>query len=180
MAKREVRGCFKSGIKDFRIGKKHKGLLIKNPDDKLAKKYLNKAKKNIELCEMYKNNGFEYMIPEAWYYTLYYCALAILSRFGVESRNQRCTASFLRYVKDNGLLNNYDDEFINRIIVYSDQEEISDVDEREEARYGPYIESEEVSRQYIYRMGVCKKAISQAEEIVFSNAPLTIPKDLLE
>ena len=177
MARNELRDCFRSAIKGDSIGKKHKGLLIKKPDSKLAGKYLDKAKKNIELCEIYKNNRFDYMIPEAWYYTLYYCALAILSKFGVESRNQRCTASFLRYVKDNGLID-YDEEFINRIMVYTDKEEMSDVDERETARYGPYIESEEVSRQYNHRIEICKKAISQCEEIVFSNKEFKIPKEL--
>ncbi len=179
MEKNELRDCFRSAIKGDSLGKKHKGLLIKKLDDKLARKYLDKAKKNIELCGMYKNNGFEYMIPEAWYYTLYYCALAILSKFGVESRNQRCTASFLRYVKDKGLIN-YDDEFINRIMVYSGKEEMSDVDEREAARYGPYIKSEEVSQQYNFRVEICKNAISQAEEIVFSEEEFKIPKEFKE
>lgn len=179
MAKNELRDCFRSAIKGDSIGKKHKGLLIKKPDDKLARKYLDKAKKNIELCDIYKNNGFEYMIPEAWYYTLYYCALAILSKFGVESRNQRCTASFLRYAKDKGLIN-YGDEFINRIMVYIDKEDVSDVDERETARYGPYIESEEVSRQYNHRIEICKKAISQCEEIVFSDKEFKVPKELYQ
>lgn len=178
MKKYELRDCFRSAIKGDSLGKKHKGLLIRKPDDKLARKYLDKAKKNIELCEIYKNKGFYYLIPEAWYYTLYYCALAILSKFGVESRNQRCTASFLKYAKDNGLIN-YDDEFINRIIVYIDKEEVSDVDERETARYGPYIESEEVIQQYDFRVEICKKAISQCEEIVFSNNEFKIPKELL-
>src|SRR4030042_1152176 len=166
MEKNEVKNCFKSGIKDSGAGKKHKGLVIKKPDDALAKRYLEKAKKNLELCELYKNNGFEYMIPEAWYYTLYYCALAILSKFGVESRNQRCTASFLKYIKDKGLID-YNEEFISRIMVYADKEEISDVDEREEARYGPYIESEEVSRQYSSRIKICRQAISEEEELVY-------------
>jgi len=66
---------------------------------------------------------------------MYYCALAILAKFGVESRSQKCTALFLRYFKDKGLIN-YDDEFIDRITVYSEKKEKTDVDLREEARYG--------------------------------------------
>ena len=94
-------------------------------------------------------------------YTLtYYCALAILAKFGVESRSQRCTAAFLRYAKDNGLIG-YDDEFIDRITVYSAKEEKSDVDERETARYGSSISNEEVEAKYDYMADICKKAISQ-------------------
>ena len=45
MAKNELRDCFRSAIKGDSIGKKHKGLLIKKPDDKLARKYLAEVRK---------------------------------------------------------------------------------------------------------------------------------------
>lgn len=64
--------------------------------------------------------------------------------FGVESRSQRCTALFLRYVKQKGLIA-YDDEFIGRIQVYKDKEELSDVDAREKGRYSTVIHMQEVA-----------------------------------
>jgi len=179
MDKIEVKECFKNAKKAEDSGKKHKGLLIKLPNDKLAIKYLEKAKKNLELCELYRKNGYDYMVPEAWYYTLYYCALAILSKFAVESRNQKCTAYFLKYIKDKELID-YDEEFINRIIVYSDKEEFSDVDERESARYGPEIESQEVKQQYEQRMKICTEAISQCRTLVFSANKFNLPEELLK
>src|SRR3989338_10828168 len=112
MNEKEVRDCFANALKDESKGQKHKGLLITKPDDKTAKEYLTKAKVNLQLCDLYKEQGFDYKIPEEWFYTLYYCALAILAKFGIESRSQKCTASFLRYAKDNGLID-YDDEFID-------------------------------------------------------------------
>ena len=127
--KEELKNCFVSAIKDEKKGKKHKGLLITMPDNKKAEEYVAKAKMNLELCYFYKEKGFDYKIPEEWFYTFYYCALAILTKFGIESRSQKCTALFLRYAKDNGLIN-YDDEFIGRITVYREKEEMSDVDER--------------------------------------------------
>lgn len=177
MKSKEVRDCFISAIKDEKKGKKHKGLLIIQPDDKKAKDYLNKARVNLELCDFYKEKGYDYKIPEEWFYTLYYCALAILSKFGIESRSQKCTATFLRFAKDNGLIE-YDDEFIDRITVYRSKEEKSDVDERETARYNSSIKSEEVTSKYEYMTNVCKKAISQCEEIIFSNKEFKIPKGL--
>src|SRR3989338_3685120 len=164
----KVRECFISALKDEKKDKKHKGLLITKPDNKTAEDYIAKAKLNLELCDFYKEKGFDYKIPEEWFYTLYYCALAILAKFGIESRSQKCTASFLRYAKDNNLID-YDDEFIGRIIVYRDKEEKSDVDERETARYNSSIKSKEIESKYNYMADVCKKAISQCEEIVFSN-----------
>jgi len=104
MEKSEVRDCFRSVIKDEEKGKKHKGLLIEKVNDEMAKTYIIKAKQNIQLSELYKKNGFDYLIPEAWFYTLYYCALAILLKFGITSRSQRSTAIFLKYVKEKGLI----------------------------------------------------------------------------
>jgi uncharacterized protein (UPF0332 family) len=175
----ELKDCFLNAIKDGEKGKKHKGLLVTLPDNRGAEEYIKKAKLNLELCDFYKQKGFDYKIPEEWFYTLYYCALAILSKFGVESRSQKCTAYFLKYAKDNKLID-YDDEFINRIMVYRDKEEFSDVDEREKARYGSSIQSKEIEAKYNDMNDICKKAISQAEEIVFSNDEFRIPKELFD
>lgn len=173
----EVEKCFSDAIKEEKKGRKHKGLLILEPDDKKACEYLNKAKKNLELCDTFRQAGYDYKIPEEWFYTLYYCALAILSKFGIESRSQKCTAAFLRYAKDQRLIE-YDDEFIDRITVHKGKEKTSDVDEREKARYGSSITSEEIEHKYQYMAGVCKNAIGQCEEIVFSGEKFIIPKKL--
>ncbi len=177
MKSKEIRDCFVSAIKDEKKGRKHKGLLITQPDNKKAEEYLAKARANLELCDFYKEKGFDYKIPEEWFYTLYYCALAVLSKFGIESRSQKCTAAFLRFAKDNGMIE-YDDEFIDRITVYGAKEEKSDVDERETARYGSSIKSKEVASKYESMTYLCKKAISQCEEIVFSNKEFKVPKEL--
>lgn len=178
MTLENLRECFLYALKDEEKGKKHKGLLVVKPSVKEAEEYITKAKKNLELCKFYKENGFDYKIPEEWFYTLYYCALAILSKFGVESRSQRCTALFLRYVKEKGLIE-YDDEFVKRIMVYREKEEKSDVDEREKSRYSSSIKIEEVIQNYDKMMDVCKDAISQCEDIVFSEAQINVPEELL-
>lgn len=173
-----VKDCFSNALKDEQKGKKHKGLLKTKPDKGEAEKYLTKAKKNLELCKFYREKEFDYKLPEEWFYTLYYCALAILAMFGIETRSQRCTAIFLRYVKDKGLIK-YDDEFIQRITVYKEKEEKSDVDKREDARYGSSIEINEVEQNYDKMVGKCKEAISQCEEIVFSDS-IYIPQELIK
>jgi len=173
----KVRECFISALKDEKKDKKHKGLLITKPDNKTAESYIQKAKLNLELCDFYKQKGFDYKIPEEWFYTLYYCALAILSKFGIESRSQKCTAYFLRYAKDNNLIV-YDNEFIDRIMVYREKGEKSDVDERENARYSSSITSKEIEIKYEKMTSICKEAISQAEDIVFSDKEFKVPKEL--
>lgn len=176
---REVEECFKTAIKDEEKGKKHKGLLIISPNDQKAKEYLNKAKINLELCDLYRERRIDYKIPEEWFYTFYYCGLAILTKFGIESRSQRCTALFLRYVKNKDLID-YDNEFIDRITVHRDKEKESDVDEREKARYGPSIKNEEVTNKYEFMTNLCRKAIFQCEEIIFSNREFKIPNEIIK
>ncbi len=177
--KLKVYECFLNAKKDEEKGKKHKGLLFVGKDDKIAEEYVQKAKTNLGICEFYKKQRLDYKISEEWFYTMYYCALAILAKFGIESRSQKCTALFLRYVKDKGLID-YDDEFIDRIMVYKEREEETNVDEREKARYGSSVQSEEIMQKYDFMMGVCRRCISACEEIVFSEKKFEAPKELLE
>src|SRR3989344_1851754 len=149
----KVKDCFANARKDDNKRKKHKGLLIAERDDRKATEYMQKAKLNLKICKFYKDNRLDYKLPEEWFYTMYYCALAILAKFGVESRSQRCTALFLRYSKDKGLID-YDDEFIDRITVHSDKEDRSDVDERENARYKPSIRNDNIIQEYSTMMKV--------------------------
>ena len=83
----------------------------------------------------------------------------------------------MRYAKDNNLID-YDNEFIDRIMVYREKEETSDVDERENARYSSSITSKEIESKYEKMTSTCKEAISQAEEVVFSNKEFKVPKEL--
>ncbi len=175
----KTRECFVSAKRAEEKGKKHKGLLLVKPDDKEAEQYIAKAKTNLRTCELFKEQRLDYKIPEEWFYTMYYCALAILTKFGVESRSQKCTALFLRCVKEKGLIN-YDDEFIDRITVYSDKEERTDVDQREDARYGASVRSEEIMQKYYFMIDVCKRCISQAEEVVYSDKKLKVPEELIK
>lgn len=173
----KIKECFTSAQQDEEKGRKHKGLLLVKPNQDEAKDFIMKAKRNLELCHLYKENGFEYKLPEEWFYSLYYCALAILARFGVESRSQRCTALFLRYLKQKGLIK-YDDEFIDRIQVYKDKNELSDVDAREKGRYSSAIQMREVLLQYEEMMNLCRRAISQSEEIIWSSQTYQVPPEL--
>ena len=48
------------------------------------------------------------------------------------------------------------------------------------ARYSSSITSKEVETKYKYMEDLCKKAISQAEEMVFSDKEFKAPKNLYE
>jgi uncharacterized protein (UPF0332 family) len=171
-----LKECFISAVKDEKKERKHKGLRIIENDEKMAQNYIRKAKKNLVLCDLYRTNGFDYKIPEEWFYTLYYCALAILAKFGIESRSQRCTAEFLRYVRAKELIE-YNSDFIDRITVFKDKGKTSDVDDREAARYSSATSIQEINERYGPMMDLCRKAISQAEEIVYSEKKFQVPSE---
>ena len=175
----QVKDCFVTAKVAEEKGKKHKGLLLIKPDQKKAEAYIVKAKDNLLLCDFYKEKRFDYKIPEEWYYTMYYCALAILSKFGVESRNQRCTALFLRSVTEKGIIA-LSSDFLDHITVHGDKEETSAVDEREQARYGASVQSEEIMVKYDSMMALCTRYISETEEIVYSDKELVVPKELVK
>jgi len=73
----------------------------------------------------------------------------------------------------------YDEEFIKRITVYSEKDQKSEVDEREQSRYSSSIKNEKIRNRFEEMTSICKKAISQSEEIVFSPDEFKIPKELL-
>jgi len=175
----KIKECFRTAEISEKNGIKHKGLLARSPNQEEAKGYIEKAKKELELCAFYRDKGFDYKLPEEWFYILYYCAIAILAKFGVESRSQKYTALFLKYVKEKGIIE-YEDEFIERITVHIKKGEESDVDKREEARYSHLIKMENVEKEYDPMTELCKKAISQCEEIVFSDKEFKLPKELFE
>ncbi len=175
----KVKNCFINAKKDEGKGKKHRGLLVAEPNHEQALEYIKKAKENLEWCEKYKKEEADYKLPEEWFYTIYYCALAILSEFGIESRSQKCTALFLRYAKDATLIA-LDEDFIDRITVHSEKEKKTDVDEREDARYGPKVKDSEIVGKYNVMMERCKTCISQTEELIFSGREFKIPKEVIE
>ena len=176
--KDNLKECFKNALREEQKGMKHKGLLIIKSNLEEAKRYLERARESLRFCELYKQMEVDYKIPEEWFYSLYYCALAILAKFGVESRSQKCSALFLKYLQEKGIIP-YEKEFIERIIVHKEKGQESDVDEREKARYDSWIKDEGIRKKYEERINICKRAIEQATAIVFSPKEFKVPNELI-
>lgn len=95
----------------------------------------------------------------------------------MESRNQKCTALFIRYLNEQKLIE-YDEDFIDRITVYSEKDKQSDVDLRQQARYGHFIKDEAIIERYDEMMKICKQCIAQAEEIINKPGKPRMPEEL--
>ncbi len=70
---------------------KHRGIKVINPDPVQAEKHIAKAQHNLKtMLLLIKGNSLDWAI-NASFYTMYHCCLAVLAKFGYESRNQECT-----------------------------------------------------------------------------------------
>ena len=65
------------------------------PDLELAKKHLKKSEYNYEVVQSLEKMGKRDWALNVGFYSIYHCFLAILSKFGYESRNQSCTMSVI-------------------------------------------------------------------------------------
>ena len=89
--------CLKEGKKG---GQRHKGLKKIEPSDEMTRSHLNKAMHNFKAMISFKKTGFSDWSASASFYCLYHCLLAILSKFGYESRNQSCTFELIEALID--------------------------------------------------------------------------------
>ena len=66
-----------------------------NPDLELAKKHLAKSEHNFEVSKALEKLNFPDWALNVGFYAIYHCFLAILAKYGYESRNQSCTVTVL-------------------------------------------------------------------------------------
>ena len=89
--KSKLAQCMKEGEK----GERHKGLKKIEPERELIDKHLKKAIHNFNAVIDFKNMGYSDWSASASFYALYHCLLALLIKFGYQSRNQSCTFAFI-------------------------------------------------------------------------------------
>src|SRR3989344_3555781 len=87
----KLRKCFKEGDK----GERHKGLRRIEIKKEKINGHLNKAKHNYTAITTFHNTGFSDWSASASFYCLYHALLALLAKYGFESRNQSCTFAFI-------------------------------------------------------------------------------------
>lgn len=61
---KKLKDCFKDAEKDEKEGKKHKGLLVVESNDKSAREYIQKAKDALDWCNIYKQKGADYILEK--------------------------------------------------------------------------------------------------------------------
>lgn len=101
-AENKLGWCLKKAEKE---GLKHRGLRKVKPDARGAGDHIRKAEHNIEAMEYLISGGFNDWAISASFYAHYHCLLAILQKFGYESRNQECTFAAVEILAEKGQIN---------------------------------------------------------------------------
>jgi len=79
-------------------------LKIINPDLDLAKKHLAKSLYNFKVSKELETLEYYDWALNVGFYAIYHCFLALLAKYGYESRNQSCTITALLTLIDNNKL----------------------------------------------------------------------------
>jgi uncharacterized protein (UPF0332 family) len=162
----KVNWCINKSKKELEEGTQHRGLVEIVPNLNEAKKHLKKAEHNFKAISIFEKSGLADWSVSAVFYTIYHCFLAIITKFGYESRNQECTIALIEYLKELGKI-----EMGNEIIEslksadVAEKQETSAIDLRENFQYGTATEVDD--KQLSKLKDLCKKAIDATKKILY-------------
>src|SRR3989344_5692111 len=120
-ASNKVKWCLNKAEKELKEKGFHRGLIKVEKDTKLAEKHISKAEHNLLAAVYFDKGGFSDWSASAFFYCIYHCFLAILRKFGYESRNQECTIAVIEMLKEEGKIN-IDEKFINTLKITKAEE----------------------------------------------------------
>ena len=156
----KLKWCLNKATKELIETGRHRGLLRKEPNLKLAEKHLVKAEHNLDAAFYFAEGGYSDWSASAFFYSLYHCFLAILAQHGYESRNQECTLAAIETLKEERKLE-INQEYINLLKTIKNTDE-SAIQLREDGVELEFRRKEELNRL----AQVCKELIEVTKEII--------------
>ncbi len=131
-AEKKVEWCLRKAEKE---GRKHKGVRILEPSKAKVQEHLEKARRNLRLVDHLLRIEYADWAVSAIFYSMYHCLLAVLWKYGYESRNQACTFAAIEMLIIEGKIKITLDE-LKSIQESSDNGNETVVDLREYYQYG--------------------------------------------
>lgn len=162
-----VKWCLNKAKREIEEGKKHRGLIKIEPDLIEAKKHILKAEHNLNAIDYFNAGGYSDWSMSAAFYCIYQCFLGIISKFGYESRNQECTISLIKNLKEEGKID-FDEKFIDAIgtLKIEERHESNVIENREFYTYGTTM-SVENKEEIKKSIELCKECLEQTRNIIF-------------
>ena len=161
-AEHKVRWCLDQAKKQLASGAKHRGLVKVKPDDALAKEYVVKAEHNLEVFLLNSKHGFYDWAINIGFYVTYHCCLAIITKFGYESRNQDCALAAVESLIEEGKISQDFKRYVDAISADMGEDKV--IPMREKYQYTPIIE---IDKQKVEELlGICQDMIKDTKGIV--------------
>ncbi|MFH1473913.1 MAG: HEPN domain-containing protein [Candidatus Aenigmatarchaeota archaeon] len=165
-ASNKVKWCLDKAKKELAEIGMHRGLVEQEQDYKVAALHIAKARHNLNAALFFEKNNYSDWSASAFFYCIYHCFLAILRRFGYESRNQECTIAVIEMLKEQGKIA-IDDKFISTLKISQAEDKHSVIKIREDFQYGTDIEFQK-KEQFEELTIMCKEAIEATNRVIFS------------
>lgn len=137
-AKKHIDWCLNKAKKELQEGKKHRGLIEIKPSKEKAAAHIEKAEHNFKAIVYFNAGGYSDWSVSAAFYTLYHCFLAILAKYGYESRNQECTLSVIQQLQEEKKVE-VDEKFLEAFRIHGEVKEKHEhtiIELREDYQYG--------------------------------------------
>ena len=104
------------------------------PDLDLAQKHVKKSEYNYGVLQTLEKLKIYDWALSVGFYSIYHCFLAILRKFGYESRNQECTVAVIEMLQEQGKIK-IDSKLINSLkIMPTDEQTIIKIREKEKEK----------------------------------------------
>ena len=165
-AKNKVDWCLNKAKKEIEEGKKHRGLIQTNKSKEIALKHIEKAEHNLKVTIYLHQGNYTDWCSSSIFYTIYHCFLAIISKFGYESRNQECTIALIKSLIEDKKIE-IDENDLNEVAslnVLETQESSTAISIREEYQYSTKVSLE--NKEYEKLLNLAKKILDKTKEII--------------
>src|SRR3989338_4511120 len=163
-ASRKLDWCLNKAKRELEGAGLHRGLVEKEPDLAIAGRHLIKAEHNLDAALYFEKGGYSDWSMSAFFYCAYHCFLAILRKYGYESRNQECTLATIEMLREEGHIK-IDPQFIDMLNLAKRSEiDYSIIQIREEFQYGTEREYKD-EKEFFALVDICKKLIDETMKI---------------
>jgi uncharacterized protein (UPF0332 family) len=164
-AENKVKWCLEKARKELATSDTHRGLVKTASDERMARLHIAKAEHNLNAALFFDKNGYSDWSASAFFYCIYHCFLAIIRKYGYESRNQECTIALIEALIEEGTIT-LDQKFLKTLKIGQVKEE-NLIMIREEFQYG--VETAFEHKEQINKLTqLCKEAIAATQRIVFN------------
>ncbi|MBI4152351.1 HEPN domain-containing protein [Candidatus Woesearchaeota archaeon] len=157
--------CLNKAKKELQTGKQHRGLVRVDIDLQKAREHLAKAEHNLKVTIYLQRGGYTDWCPSSLFYVIYHCFLAILAKFGYETRNQECTFALIAsLIEDNKITISQEDlEKVSTFNITETQESPETaVSIRENYQYGTKLSLE--NKEYQELLQLAKRILDKTKE----------------